>query len=329
MAGTRTLLLAAAAAAAGTLVASRAEAAPVGYQTAVLADNPYVYYRLNESPVSSGTAAADTGAGGHTGTYFSGAGGSATGGVAGAGTGSDNAVAFPGTGTGATGAYLGAANTAAATNIRGFGSFVGASSYEVVFKVNAGFSTTTKQSLFGVFNTGSTTAAEITLNSQGNDALGAFANTTRLFIRGDDADAVGVHFVNPTLYDGNYHDLLYTFDASQSGVAAFAAYVDGVPQTLALQQVGTGAADADTDPDNFVNFGFDPTFAARNVRGALGATAVAQLANVTIDEAALYSSVLTAQQAATHAAASGVPEPGSLALLSIGVVAFVRRRRAS
>jgi hypothetical protein len=321
----RTPVLGAAILAAG--IASPALAAPSDYQTAVTADNPYVYYRLNESPISNGTAAADSSANGRIGTYFSNTGGTATS-TTGAGTGSDNAVGFPGTGTGATGAYLGAANTTAGTDVRGFGSLLGASSYEFVFKVNNPAEAVRKQSLVGVFNAGSTTAAEVTLNSQGNDALGAFANTTRLFIRGDDSDAVGVHFVNPTLYDGNFHHLLYTFDASQSGVAAFAAYVDGAPQTLTLQQVGTGAADADTDPDTFSNFAFDPAFAARNVRGTLGTTAVGQLANVTIDEAALYAQALTSAQAATHAAAVGIPEPTSLALCGVaGLAALCRRRR--
>ena len=298
-----------------------AHAAPGAYQTAVTADSPYAYYRLGEDPVSNGTVAADASGNARPGTFVIGASGPVTSGVAGSGVGSDTAVTFPGTGTGATGSYLGA------PNVRNLGALLGTSSFEFVFKVNPGFSTTTKQSLFGVFNTGSSTAAEVTLNSQGNDALGAFANTTRLFIRGDDGDAVGVHFVNPGLYDGNYHHLTYTYDTNQSGIAAFAAYVDGVSQPLTLQQVGTGAADADTDPDTFSNFAFDPTFAARDVRGALGTTAITQLANITLDEASLYSSVLSPTQTANHAAATGIPEPASLALLGGAGLALMRRGR--
>jgi hypothetical protein len=300
-------------------VATPAQAAPATYATAVLADNPYVYHRLNDT-VANDAAAADTSVNARPGIYKSGAGGTATS-TTGAGAGSDAAVSFPGTGTGATGAYAGN------VNIRPFGASLANASFEAVFKTNAGFTSTTKQSLFGVFNTGATTAAEITLNSQGNDALGAFANTTRFFIRGDDGDAVGVHFVNAGLYDGNYHHLVFTFDASQAGVGAFTAYVDGVAQTLTLQQVGTGVADADADPDTFVNFGFDPTWAARNVRGALGATTVGQLANITIDETALYTTTLSAEQAGVHAAAAGVPEPASLALAGLAGLGLLGRRR--
>jgi hypothetical protein len=136
-----------------------------------------------------------------------------------------------------------------------------------------------------------------------------------------------VHFTNPALYDGNYHHLVFTFDASQAGADAFAAYVDGVAQPLTLQQVGTGVVDGDTDPDTFIDFQYDPTFAARNVRGALGATAVQRLANVTIDEAALYATTLTAEQVAAHATASAVPEPSALALAGVAAMGLLRRRR--
>ena len=305
-------------------------AAPITYQSAVTADSPYAYYRFNESPVSSGTAMTDTGSGGHTGTYFSGAGGSATGGVTGYGVSSDNAVSFPGTGTGATGAYAGAANTGSATDIKPFGSLVGASSLEFIIKVNAGFSTSTQQSVFGVFSTaslGNYSDMEVTLNSAGNDALGAKPNQTRLYIKGSDGDGVGVDFTNASLYDGNFHLVTFTFDQTLSGVNAFHAYLDGAAQTLNFASVATNAQDADTDPDGFVNFSADPTFAGRNVRGALGSTAVGRLANITIDEASLYGKILSADDVATHAAAAGVPEPASAALLGLGACGLLASRR--
>jgi hypothetical protein len=316
------------AAVAAVALVGTGHAAPIAYQTAVNADSPYVYYRFNESPVANGTAMADSGSGGRTGTYFSGTAGSATDGVAGAGVGSDNAVSFPGTGTGATGAYAGAANTTAGTDIKAFGASVGTSSVEFLFKVNPGFSTTTKQSLFGVFSTaslGNYSDMEVTLNSGGNDALGAQANKTRFYIKGSDGDGVGVDFTNASLYDGNFHLVTFTFNQIQTGVNAFRGYVDGVPQTLAFAQVASNAQDGDGDPDNFVNFGFDPAFAGRNVRGTLGTTAVTQLANVTIDEASLYTKVLSDTDVAAHA--SAIPEPASVALAGMASLGILRRRR--
>lgn len=315
----RILTTAAVSACAMLTLGSSIQAAPLSYQTAVLADNPYVYHRLGEAPpVTTGTAADDATAANRDGVYQ----GAPAAGQPGAGLGSDTAVSFDGTGTGATGSYLGN------TNIRPFGSSISNSSYEFLFKTNPNFSTATKTSLFGVFNPSATaTDVEVTFNSQGNDALATTANTTRFYVKGSDGDAVGVHFTNPALYDGSYHHLVFTFDASQSGASAFAAYVDGVAQALTLQQVGTGAVDADTDPDSFIDFQFDPTFAARNVRGALGATTVQRLANITIDEAALFTTTLTAEQVAAHAAASGVPEPSALALAGVAAMGLLRRRR--
>lgn len=298
------------------LLAAPASAAPLPYEAAVQANNPYAFYRLNESGISTGTVADDTSLNSRDGLYQ----GSPIGGVAGMGAASDLAVTFAGTPVGTATQYFGS------SALRGFGSSVGSSSYEFVFRTNPGFPTT-KQSLFGVFNTGNTTAAEVTLNSQGNDANPDTANTTRLFIRGDDGDAVGVHFTNPTLYDGNYHHLVYTFDASQAGAAAFTAYVDGVPQALTLQQVGTGATDPNNDPDTFSDFGFDPTFAARNVRTTLGGTAVGRQANITLDEAVLYTSILSPAQVQANALAAGVPEPTSLAALAGAGLLLNRRRR--
>lgn len=323
-----------AALAAGAMLsaASVSQAAPTSYQTAVQANSPYVYHRLNESPVANDTVAADTSVNSRPGVYKVGTSGTATS-TPGAGLLSDNAVRFsgPGTGvTGATGAYLGN------TNIRPFGSSLGTSTFEFVFKVNPGFGTI-KQALFGVFDpSASPTDVEVTLNSQGNDALADAPNTTRFYIRGNDADGVGVHFTNAALYDGNYHHLVFTFDRStlsiggtglgvQTFTGGFAAYVDGVPQTLTLQVVGNNSADPDALPDGFTAFDFDPTWAARNVRGSLGTTAVQRLAAVTIDETALYTSVLTPAQVAANAAA--IPEPGLLSLLALTGLGLLRRAR--
>ena len=286
---------------------------PTGFETVVNGDAAYVHYRLNEQAVATGAVADDRSPNNRDGVYQ---GSPAS--TPGAGPVSDNALTFTG-GTGTTGPYL----TSGA--LRPFGSVLGNSSYEFVFRTNAGFATNSIQSLFGVFNVGGTTGVNVDLNSRGNDSA-AVPNATRLFVRGEDGDGVGVSFENPTLYDGNYHHLLFTFDASQTGVGAFAAYVDGLPQPLTLAQVNSGAADADGDPDTFIDFAFDPAFAARNVRGSPGTTAVGRLANVTLDEAALYGSTLTPAQAVAHAAAA-IPEPASAGTLGAAAAGVLLRRR--
>lgn len=313
--------LAAAVLATATLLSAglTASAAPVTYETSVLASNPYVFYRANES---SGTIAQDSSGSDRDGTYN----GSPTFGVAGAGTLSDNAVSFPGT----DGNFL-------SSSINSFGSLAGTSSYEFVFKVNEGFSTTTIQSLFGIYTSAANRPdINLDLNSRGNDNGGLQANTTRLFVRGNNADAnggasVAGHFVNENLYDGNYHHLVFTFDAStvdpdtdgtgeDTGSGGFRAYVDGVEQDIIFTQVNGTIA-----PAGFSDFDVPATFAARNIRTA-NLSNVTREANVTIDEASLYGSVLTPAQVAANFAATTIPEPTTLGLLGVAGLGLLRRR---
>jgi hypothetical protein len=286
-------------------------AAPPAYEDAVLSDSPYVYYRLGES---SGTSAGDT-AGARLGTYH----GTPSYGVLGMGTGSDTAVGFDGTD-----------NEFLSSSINSFGSLLGASSYEFAFRVNPGFNTGVIQSLFGVYTSGTGRPdINIDLNTDGNDTGGVVANTTRLFIRGNNGDATGGpawagHFTNAALYDGEYHHLVFTFDVSQGSGGAFRAYVDGIEQSVTFTQVnGTGA------PTGFSDLDVPAAWGARNVRTTdLTAAGVTREANITLDEAALYGFVLSPGQVATHAA-SAIPEPASAGLLlAAGALMLVRRRRA-
>jgi hypothetical protein len=321
------------------------QAAPLDYQTAVLAKNPYVYYRLNDANVADEATAIDTSPNGRDGIYNGGDFGTPTqtgptGGQPGFGASSDNAVLFT-LGSGTTRQYI------QTPNGRTFGSSLGSSTYEFVYKYD-NTRTLSKYSLYGAFSNfsaptpSSQVAAEVTLNSQGNDALGTFANTTRLFIRDTAGNGLGAHFISPTLYDGNYHHMVFTFNGStlssdgdpdgaggnaEAFTGGFAAYVDGIAQAVTVQRV-SGTAGA--LPATFGDYLVDPVFVGRNVRGTADeGNGVGQLAPVTLDETALYTTALTAEQVAANATALGfvVPEPGSLALAGVAGLGLIARRR--
>lgn len=305
----KSLIASAAFVAAGVLwTASPSHAALTGYGTVVNADGPFESYRFEETGITTSTQAVDNSGNGHTGTYFlSPQGGFTT------PNGGDAAVSFNGTTQ-----YL-LAN--AGTSSLGFGSAVNTSSYEFIFRTNPGFNTNTSQSLFGVFNSGASNfmALSVDLNTAANGQNGA--NNTRIFIRDNNNDSVGASFNNSTAYDGKYHHLVFTFDGNQAGVNAFNAYLDGNRQPLTFATISNGAADADFDPDVFVPFNVAPEFAGQNGAG----NTLINLANITLDEAAIYPTVLNQVQVSAHAA---LPEPATAGLGAVvGLGLLARRRR--
>ena len=262
------------------LVTFNSSAAPAAYATAVLNDNPYVYYRLGET---SGMTATDSSANGLNGTYVN----NPTLGVVGDnGTnGGDTSAQFAGA--------SGPANNTAATEwvdstANGFGSLLGNSSFEFVLKTT----TTNIETLFGVYNNGTATGVQITLNQNASGSATPLPDAIRFYLRDDGSNAKGVCFTNIALFDGNYHHLVITY--TNSGTVN--AYVDGVAQTLSAASPagvpGTGT---------FSNFAYDPMFAARNSRypGGSPGTVLDQF-NGTLDEVALYPQVLSAAQVAAH-----------------------------
>src|SRR5690606_28967277 len=116
------------------------------------------------------------------------------------------------------------------------------SSYEFVLSTT----TTNRVRLFGTYNTGATTAIEVTLNENGvgNAAL---TNGVRMYLRNEAGTDVGATFTNASLYDGDFHHLVLTYDP----IHRVTAYVDGVAQTISYTNTNA--------PINFANFGFDPT----------------------------------------------------------------------
>jgi autotransporter-associated beta strand protein len=255
-----------------------AAAAPSAYQSAVLGDTPYLYYELGEA---SGTTATDAGVNGYNGTYMnSPTMSSSTLGVPGdslVGP-SDTAVTFSG-------------NTVAGSFVQcpasanGFGTSLGTSSHEFVLKTTT---TSAPEFLSGQANTGSTVSIQVILNENAGGTT--TANMCRVFIRGT-ANNLAAAFTNPALFDGNYHHLVWTYNAT---VAPYlAAYVDGV-----AQNIGTPAG---TAPTAFAAFGFPLTVATYNSRGLTN-----DFFTGTIDEFAIYSHVLTPAQVANHYAAIGI-----------------------
>lgn len=273
----------------GFLALPAAHAATTAYQTAVLADNPYLYYRLGES---SGTSATDTSGNSRTGTYTN----SPTLGQPGAAILGDTAVGFDGTND-----YV------ATTNATSFGSSLDGSSYEFVFSTTSN----ARVRLFGTYNTGSTTAIDIVLNENGvgNATL---TNGVRLYIRNEAGTDLGATFTNASLFDGGFHQLVLTYDS----VNRVTAYVDGVAQTITY-------VDSDA-PGTFANFGFAPTLGARNVRGTVGSFFPG-----TIDEFSMYDSVLSETQVGAHFAAIAVPETSVALLGGLGMLGLLRRRRGA
>jgi hypothetical protein len=203
------------------------------------------------------------------------------------------------------------------SSAKGFGTYVGTSSMEFVFKVNAGFPANALQSLFGTVDTGAHEMAVLQLNSGVGSAI--TTNGVRLFLRDDASRNVEATFVSSTLFDGNYHHLLMTYNLGTN----VSVYIDGVAvsgvnvtsSNAANVFVGAGSADV---------FDFDPVFGAENLRGTINNRSV-----ITIDEAALYASVLSAADAANHAAAL-VPEPATLGIMTLaGGAMLLRRRKAA
>jgi autotransporter-associated beta strand protein len=248
-----------------------AYAAPSSYQSTVLADSPYVYYRLGEA---SGTAAADTSGNAYAGTYV----GTPTLAVAGA-NGGDTAVTFNGTSQ-----YV---NSPATTN---FGFSMANSSYEFVFKTTS----TARGALVGTLDFGSGDACVVTVNE--NAAGAATVRNCRIFLRdATAANAVGASFANTAITNGEYHHLVFVYNSSAVPTSSrVRAYLDGVEQTITY-----GATSGTGIPASFNTITNTPLFGARHNRS--GTTpSVDYYFSGTMDEAVLHPTSLSAAAVAAH-----------------------------
>jgi hypothetical protein len=293
-------------------VSQFAQAAPGAYQTAVTGNSPYLYYRLQETGALQDAAADNLGSSASDGIYR---GADLIGGIAGLGAGSDTAVSFPGTND----RYV------RTTDAVSFGSQVPQSSYEFLFKTNVA-NPTIRQALFGVVNSDPDSAGPRTQNAGLQLELNTAnvnnifsATTTRFWVRDELSNLIFGNIAHGNLTDGQYHHFVVTLNLSEPNLAdQIKAYVDGAAVSVTVGSQGTAA------PSDFQVFTRDPVFAARNNRGS-----VDEETNVTLDEVALYGTVLGASDVEAHATAAGfvVPEPGSLALAGFAGVALLARRR--
>ncbi len=266
------------------MISAPAISAPLSYANAVLADNPFAYYRLGEG---SGTTASDATAGARDGTYV----GSPNLGVP--GDGGDTAVEFDGTN-----------DFMQVPDLDVFGTLMGSFSIEAIFKTTTTqFGSITSSFSSSIGNTGF--AMRVNANTGATGGTG-----TAFFVRDNNGTAISGNFTND-IYDGLFHHVVMTYD--QSGATAadrLKAYVDGVLQPL--NYFFTGA------PSNFLTLDQAVGIAATQATPPTGQ----DFFDGTIDEIAYYGGVLSANQVAAHAAAlapSPVPLPAAFPLLGGGI----------
>jgi hypothetical protein len=271
-------------------------AAPTAYETAVLANNPYVFYRLGEA---SGTTVTDSSGNNRDGTYV----GSPTLGGTGGGPGSDSAASFSGS-----------AQNVSSSALAGFGPLLGNSSFEFVFSTTT---TASQMGLGGVLNTGSVTAWEITLNRTPGGQTAA--NGVRIFLRDDSANAIGAGFTNAVAFDGNFHHLVFTYDMTGvDNASRLRAFLDGQEQTLFFASAGGNSTPGS---GTLSSFNFDTAFGGRQNRATTDL-----FLNGSLDEVALYVTALSPTDITAHYLAL-IPEPTTWALAGLGLGLFLLARR--
>lgn len=265
----------------------------VAYRNAVLADNPYAFYRLGES---SGPTAFDESTNNRNATYHNGP----TLGVP--GFRGDTAVRFDGS------------DDFVRAPLENFGTNLDSFSVEAIFK------TTTTQfgSVVASFNsTVPNSGFSMRVNSSSLGGSGQVGGTG-FFVRDNSVRAISGNFTTD-IYDGKWHHVVMTYDRTGATPSdRLKAYVDGQQQALSYffnqapsnflaldQPVGIGATQA-TLP-NTQDF-FDGS----------------------IDAVAFFDQALTASQVAAHYSAAAIPEP-NLAVASgvafLFLLARSRRRR--
>ncbi len=240
------------------------------YSSAVLSDNPYAYYRLDET--SNLDPAVDQ-MSLNNGAYVNGP----TVAVSGALVNDvvSTAVSF----------NAAASQRVLLTTLGNFGSSM-TSGFTVEYWLNDSNSTA-YQVILGSANSGG-----YNTNFLVDIAYGSQAGRLRLYYRDDAYKRYEVNFYpsggNVNIYDGAWHHIVHVYDPSAALLAdRVLFYVDGVRQTAAVTQAGGVPASS--------NFNQPMTLGAMNLRGT-----VQYFLQGSLDEVALYKGKLSAARVLAH-----------------------------
>ena len=272
------------------------------YVGAVLADNPFAYYRFNES---TNTSPVVDQRGGNPGTFKN-----------------VPTVPVPGAlpsdvaGTAATFSRT-ASQYVQLTTMGNFGSTMG-NGFSVEFWMKTTDSTDI-QSLYGAANSGGFLTDFIS-----DIGHAGVAGNLRLYFRDDGnhryetISSLGGGNVN--LFNNQWHHVVQVYDPAASALAdRVLFYTDGVRQSATVTIAGGGANPTLSD------FNVPMALAADNTRGTIG-----DYYQGSLDEVAFYTTTLSAAQVLNHYQAAIVPEPSTLAMLAggLGILFSLRRQRA-
>lgn len=261
--------------------AGGAYAAPLPFQQAVVANNPYLYYRFGET---SGVTVTDFSTNGRDGMNVGGP-----------------LLGQPGVNGGDTAiTYDGVNDHTLTSDIGSWGAGLDNHSVEIVFS-----GLTSASSLKRFFGVSSDTNAML---YQLSTNIGNAAGESSLFYREAFNNArVSAVFDESefNIYDGGEYHLVFTFDQSRAVNDRFRVFINGTPLTSVTPVNNL------TTTGNDLNFTSEMAIGARNNAGTIDGFSA-----FTIDEFALYSNTLTDSQVAANYAALTVPEPAGLLMLS-------------
>jgi hypothetical protein len=260
------------------VLASAAGAAPVflggQFEKRVIADNPLVYYRFEDSQSTNGSTAANSAdAGVDDGTYQGGT-------VHAQGPHGVTALSAPNS----QGADFRSSNAyVASTTLGNFGSALGGG-FAVEFWINTTDTSGITQP-FGTLNSGTTEALVIDLNR--NSSLAGQAGATDFYVRDGNGSDLSAH-ITTDIYDGKWHHLAWIVDDPSTNTMQ--VFVDGEAQSLTYGRQNS--------PSTFSDFSFPVYIGAVNNRGTPGS-----FSNAAMDEVAVYSASITPTDVEQHLAA--------------------------
>jgi autotransporter-associated beta strand protein len=209
----------------------------------------------------------------------------------GVGGGSDTAVGL----TGSALQYVLAPQAAEA-----FGALARSASYEFVYKTT---DKTDAMSLSSEENSGSSMAVTMVINQNEPQSPAIEPNNVRFFVRTlTSGNSVTIAISNSAVCDGNYHDIVFTYNGTNTGNSTLtsgstrwtnnltsAIYFDGVLQTNGFQIAYGGAQ----PPSNFGAFGVPIVIGTETAHAA---NTLADYFTGTIDEAVYYTNALSPAQ---------------------------------